>query len=77
MKTGRVILRGVMMRPVIGCNGVRNNSVGAELFADTEFFLSDDGAVAVDVFAHEVVKEATTLTYEHLQSALSCMIFVI
>ena len=65
------------MRPVIGCRCAQRSVLLAELFADTEFFLSDDGAVAGDVLAHEVVKEATTLTNEHLQSALSCMIFVI
>ncbi len=47
------------------------------LFADAELFLSDDGAVAGDVFTHEVVKQTTTLTYQHLKSALCCMILVI
>ena len=65
------------MRPVIGCNGVRNNSVGAELFADTEFFLSDDGAVALDIGLDQVIKEATTLTYEHLKGTGGGIIFVI
>ncbi len=47
------------------------------LFADAELFLSDDGAVAVDVFAHQVVEQTTTLTYKHLKGAFGCMIFVI
>lgn len=47
------------------------------LLADTELFLSDDGAVAVDVLALQVVEKATTLTYQHLKSALCRMIFVV
>lgn len=47
------------------------------LLADTKLFLGDDSAVAVDVLLHEVVEKTTTLTYEHLKSALCCMIFVI
>lgn len=50
---------------------------GPGLLTDTEFFLGDDGAVAADVFLLEVVKEATTLTYQHFKCAFSCMIFVI
>lgn len=47
------------------------------LLTDAELFLGDDGAVAVDVFAHQVVEKTTALTYEHLQSALCCMILMI
>ena len=47
------------------------------LLADTQLFLRDDSAVAVDVFTHQVVEKTTTLTYQHLKSAFSCMIFVI
>lgn len=47
------------------------------LLADTKFFLGDDCAVAVDVFAHEVVKHTATLTYEFLQSAFGGIIFVV
>lgn len=47
------------------------------LFADAELFLSDDGAVTIDVFAHQVVEQATTLTNKHLQRASGGMIFVI
>lgn len=48
-----------------------------KLFADAELFLSDDGAIAVDVFLDEVIKKATTLTNECFKSAGCCMIFVI
>ena len=44
----------------------RENSI-ERLLADTEFLLSDDSTVAVDVLANQVVKQTTTLTYEHLQ----------
>ena len=44
----------------------RENSI-ERLLADTEFLLSDDSTVAVDVLANQVVEQTTTLTYEHLQ----------
>lgn len=47
------------------------------LLADTELFACNDGAVAVDVFSHEIVEKTTTLAHKHFKSALSCMIFVI
>lgn len=47
------------------------------LLADAELFFGDDGAVACDVFAHQVVEKTTALTYQHLKSALSSMIFMI
>lgn len=47
------------------------------LLADTELFLCDDGAIAADVFAHQVVEKTTTLANKHFKSALSRMIFVI
>ena len=50
---------------------------GSGLFSDTEFFLGDDGTVAVDVLLDKVVKQATTLTYKHLKSTGCCMILVI
>lgn len=47
------------------------------LLADTELFLGDDGAIAVDVFAHKVVQKAAALADEHLKGAFSGMIFVV
>ena len=47
------------------------------LLADAELLLGDDGAVAVDVFALQVVEKATTLADEHLQGALGGVVFVI
>ncbi len=47
------------------------------LFADTELFLSDDCAVACDVFANQVIKQFTTLTYESLEGACGCEVFVV
>ena len=54
-----------------------SKNVGFRLLADTEFFLSDDGTVAVDVFADQIIEQTTTLTYESLQSAGGGIIFVI
>ena len=47
------------------------------LLADTELFLSDDSAVAVDVLALQVVEQATTLTNQHFQSALCGVVLVV
>ena len=54
----------------------RENSI-ERLLADTEFLLSDDSTVAVDVLANQVVEQTTTLTYEHLQWALCVIIFFV
>ena len=51
--------------------------MSAELLADTELLLGDDGAVAVDVLADEIIQKAATLTYECLESACGRIIFVI
>ncbi len=53
------------------------NSFRDFLLADAEFFLGDDGAVAVDVLADEVIQQAAALTHEHLKGALSRMIFLV
>ena len=50
---------------------------GVALFADTQLFLGDEGAVAVDVLACQIIEQATTLTNQHLQSTLSRMIFLV
>ena len=47
------------------------------LLTDTEFFLSDDCTVAIDILTDKVVKKATTLTYKCFQCASCLMIFVI
>lgn len=47
------------------------------LLADAELLASDDGTIAVDVLADEVIEQATTLTYQHLQSTLSRMILFV
>ena len=47
------------------------------LLSDTKLFLGDDSAVAVDVFADQVIQQATTLTDEGLKSTSCCMIFMI
>ena len=51
--------------------------VGCCVFADAQLLLGNDCTVAVDVGLDEVIKQTTTLTYKHLKSALSSMIFVI
>ena len=50
-----------------GCNAFTVSLLVKELLADTKFFLCDECTVAVDVLAHEVVKETTTLTNKHLE----------
>ena len=50
---------------------------GSGLFSDTEFFLGDDGTVAVDVFLHQVVEKTTTFTYQFLQCALCRIVLMI
>ena len=47
------------------------------LLSDTEFLLGDDGTVAVDVLADQVVEKTTTLTYQSLESSCCRIIFVI
>ena len=47
------------------------------LLADAELLLGDDGAVAVDVFALQVIEKATTLADEHLKGALGGVVFVV
>ncbi len=47
------------------------------LFADAELFLGDDGAIAVDVLADQIVKEAAALAYEGLKSAGCSVVLVI
>ena len=53
------------------------NCLEAQLLSDSELLLGDDGTVAVDVLLDKVVKQATTLTYKHLQGAFSCMVLMI
>lgn len=65
-----------MKKAPAGWSGLKLLSLRG-LLADAELFLSDNGTVACDVLAHEVVKETTTLAYKHFKSALCCMIFVI
>ena len=43
------------------------------LLTDTEFLLSDDGTVAVDVFADKIIEQTTTATYHSLKGA-SCSV---
>ena len=59
------------------CGSRRALALRKDLLADAEFLLGDDGAVAVDVLADQVVKKATTLTYESLQSAGRGMVLVV
>ena len=40
-----------------------------ELLTYTEFLLSDDGTVTVNVLANQIIEKLTTLTYEHLKIA--------
>lgn len=47
------------------------------LLADTEFFLADNGTIALDVGADKIVEQATTFTNKHLKCALSSMIFFV
>ena len=47
----------------------------SELLTESESL--DYGTVAVDVLLDKVVKQATTLTYKHLQGAFSCMVLMI
>ena len=47
------------------------------LATDTEFLLCDDGTVAVDVLACQIVEKAAALTYESLKSASCSVVFVI
>ena len=47
------------------------------LAADTEFFLCDDGAVAVDVLADQIVEQAAALTYERFQCACGSEVLVV
>ena len=49
----------------------------SSLLTDTEFLLSDDRAVAVDVFADQIVEKAATLTYESLEGAGGSVVFVV
>lgn len=82
---GFLCMAGMFLWKLLTTKKPRRPMVGAavlfglwrRLFADAELFLSDDGTVAGDVFAHEVVEQTTTLTYQHLKSAFGCMIFVI
>ena len=53
------------------------NCLERQLLSDSELLLGDDGTVAVDVLLDKVVKQATTLTYKHLQGAFSCMVLMI
>ncbi len=52
-------------------------SVRRKLLSDTEFFLGDDGTVAVDVLADQVVEKTTTLTYQSLECSCGRIIFMI
>ena len=47
------------------------------LLADTKLLAGDDGAITVDVLADEIIEQAATLTYQHLQCTLSRMIFFV
>ena len=47
------------------------------LLADTELLLGDEGAVAVDVHANQVIEQFATLTNQHLQCTLSRMILLV
>ena len=61
------------VQPVMFC--FRLVSVG--LLTDAEFFLGDDGAVAVDVFAHQIVEQTAALTYHSFQSAGGSEVLVV
>ena len=45
------------------------------LLPDAEFF--DDGTITFDIDLHQVVKQTTTLPYEHLQCARSVEVFLV
>ena len=47
------------------------------LLTDAEFLLGDDGTITVDILANQIVKERTTLTYEHLKCACRGIILVV
>ena len=47
------------------------------LLADTEFLLGDEGAVTVDVLAHQIIEQFAALTYQHLKCTLSRMILLV
>ena len=47
------------------------------LLTDTELFLRDDGAIAVDILTDKIVEKTTTLTYESLESAGGSVVFVV
>lgn len=51
--------------------------LSAELFADAELFLGDDGTVALDIVLDEIIEQATTLAYQRFKSACGGIIFVI
>ncbi len=44
----------------------RFSALSLKLLADTKLFLGDDSAVAGDILLDQIIKEATTLTYECL-----------
>ena len=59
------------------CDLQVNLPLGDDLLSDTELLLGDDGAVAVDVLADEVVEKTTTLTYQSLECSCGRIIFMI
>lgn len=49
----------------------------APLLTDTQLLLGDYSTVTVDILADQIVKQRTTLAYEHLQRAGGGVILVI
>ncbi len=47
------------------------------LATDTELFLCDDGAIAVDILADQIVEKAAALTYECLKRTGCSIVLVI
>lgn len=76
-------LKNSFISPKKGYAGFRHTLLNSEsdrisvLFADTEFFLGDDCAIAVDVLADQIVEQAATLTYKRFQCACCGIVFVI
>ncbi len=62
-----VVIQDTVARCCAAVPVVEISRSGTGLLADTQFLLGDEGAVTVDVLAHQVIEQFAALTYQHLK----------
>ena len=68
------LVRGLSASALHGMERPRGEAC---LLADAEFLLRDDGAIAVDVLADQIVQKGAALSYQSLQGTFSGVVLMI